>query len=233
MATGQWVKHWGDDPDYPHYNSFNINIPKGFDVHGIDVSYAQGKIDWPQVASMQEEEIAINFAFIKASEGIMKVDPWFQRNWREAAKAGIVCGAYHFFRPRKDGIAQARFFLQTVPREQGDLPMVVDIETLDGVGETKMRKELSAFLRHLENKTGKKPIIYSGLSFYNDYLSGHFDDYRLWIAHYYKSKLNIASHSNWAFWQHSDKARINGINHVVDFNVFKGTKEEFRHFLSN
>jgi lysozyme len=221
VATWRWVKDWGQDPNYRTYESFNIKIPKKYTVHGIDVSYYQGKINWPKVKSMKEDEVQISFAFIKATEGVLMVDPYFQRNWREAPKSGIICGAYHFFRPRKDGKTQAKFFLQVVNVEKGDLPPVVDIESLDGVSPLKMRAELSDFLNYVELKTKVRPIIYTGLKFYEDYLDTHFSDYPLWIAHYYQPKLRL-DNSRWKFWQHSDKAKINGIGHVVDFNAFNG-----------
>ncbi|WP_443938673.1 glycoside hydrolase family 25 protein [Pedobacter sp. MW01-1-1] len=220
-GTWRWIKDYGQDPNYRTYESFNIRIPKNFTIHGIDVSYYQGKIDWPKVKAMNEDDVSIRFAFIKASEGLMLVDPYFQRNWREAAKVGITSGAYHFFRPRKNGKAQAKFFLQVVNIEKGDLPPVVDIESLDGVSPKAMREELSDFLNYVEMRTKVRPIIYSGMKFYQDNLEGFFDDYPLWVAHYYKAKLSLDK-SRWKFWQHSDKAKINGINHVVDFNAFSG-----------
>lgn len=183
------------------------------------------------VKSMKEDDVQISFAIIKASEGIASIDPYFQRNWREAAKAGIVCGAYHYFRPQKSGDWQAKFFLQTVNFEPGDLPPVVDIEQLNGVPPEKMRKELSDFLIFVEKKTKVKPIIYSGLTFYNDYLKGYYDEYPLWIAHYHKAELRINASANWLMWQHSDRARITGINHVVDFDAFKGDSLAFQHML--
>ncbi|TCO20756.1 lysozyme [Pedobacter psychrotolerans] len=221
VATWRWVKDWGQDPNYRTYKSFNIKIPKKYTVHGIDVSYYQGKINWQKVKAMKEDEVKVSFAFIKATEGILQVDPYFQRNWREAPKAGIICGAYHFFRPKKSGKAQAKFFLQVVNIEKGDLPPVVDIETLDGVSPLRMRLELSDFLTYVEMKTGVRPIIYTGLKFYEDNLEGKLDEYPLWIAHYYQPKLRLDK-SRWKFWQHSDKAKINGIGHVVDFNAFNG-----------
>ncbi|WP_316841453.1 glycoside hydrolase family 25 protein [Pedobacter gandavensis] len=226
-STWRWMKDWGQDPNYRTYSSFDIRIPKKHSIHGIDVSYYQGKIDWRKVKAMKEDEVQVKFAFIKATEGILSVDPYFQRNWREAAKAGIVCGAYHFFRPQKSGEWQAKFFLQTVKFEEGDLPPVVDIEQLNGVDPASMRKELQEFIRYVEKKTKVKPIIYSGLTFYKDYLKGHFDEYPLWIAHYHQAKLKVSGDTNWFFWQHSDKARITGINHVVDFNAFNGDSTAF------
>lgn len=225
-----WLRHPGEDKNYRTYESFNIKIPKIHSVHGIDVSYYQGKIDWQKVKAMKEDEVKVSFAFIKATEGLFNVDPYFKRNWREAPKAGIRVGAYHFFRPQRSGVWQANFFLQTVQLEKGDLPPVVDIEGLDGVSPEKMRKELNAFIIQIEVKTKVRPIIYSGLKFYSDHLMGFYDDYPLWVAHYYQPKLKL-SHQSWKFWQHSDKARINGINHVVDFNAFNGDSTAFDQLL--
>lgn len=229
-ATWSWIRDFGQDPNYRTYRSFNIRIPKNYQLHGIDVSYYQGKINWRKVKAMEEDDVRVHFAFIKATEGLFSVDPYFQRNWREAPKAGIVCGAYHFFRPQKSGEWQAKFFLQTVKFETGDLPPVVDIEELNGVSPAQMRAELGAFIRYVEKKTGVKPIIYTGLSFYKDYLKGSFESYPLWIAHYHQPKLKVSS-TAWSFWQHSDKARISGINHVVDFNAFNGDSTAFQQLL--
>ncbi|MDB5031789.1 glycoside hydrolase family 25 protein [Mucilaginibacter sp.] len=231
IATWQWFKDIKENPHYRTYKSFNIPIPSKYTIHGIDVSYAQGKIDWQRVKAMNEDSVHISFAFIKATEGLLTVDPYFKRNWREGPKVGITCGAYHFFRANKNGLWQARFFLQNVKMEKGDLPPVVDIERLDGTPPETMRRELKAFLTHMESSTKVKPIIYTGLSFYNDYLAGYFDHYHLWIAHYYQEELQAGKNTPWVFWQHSDIARINGINHTVDFDAFKGDSLNFSKLL--
>lgn len=230
-STWRWIRDYGEDPNYRSYKNFSTNIPGRYSIHGIDVSYYQGKINWEKVREMKDEDVSIKFAFIKATEGLMKVDPYFQRNWREAPKAGIVCGAYHYFKPSKSGKWQARFFLQNVRAEKGDLPMVVDIEELNGTEPEAMRKELMAFLKHVESKTGIRPLIYTNIVFYRDYLRGYVDDYYLWIAHYYKKKLHVAKGTPWKFWQHTDKATVSGINHVVDMNIFKGDSAEFERLL--
>jgi lysozyme len=230
-STWRWIRDIGENPHYRTYKSFNIRIPSKYKIHGIDVSYAQGKIDWQRVAAMEEDSVHISFAFIKATEGLLTVDPYFKRNWREAPKVGIRCGAYHFLRPKKNGLWQARFFLQNVQMEKGDLPAVVDIERLDGMAPAAMRKELQAFVDHIEAKTKVRPIIYTGLSFYTDYLKGYFDDYPLWIAHYNREKLDVGSDTNWKFWQHSETARVNGIGHTVDFDAFNGDSVTFQRSL--
>lgn len=229
-STWLWLRHPGDDKNYRTYERFDTRIPTAYSIHGIDVSYYQGKIDWHRVKNMQEDGVKISFAFIKATEGLLTVDRYFQRNWREASKAGLKVGAYHFFHPHKNGTWQANFFLQSVSIEKGDLPPVVDIETLDGVSPRQMRKELNRFLTRVEERTNVKPIIYSGLKFYQDNLKGYYNDYLFWIAHYYQPQLKLPA-NDWKFWQHTDKARINGIGHQVDFNAFNGDSLAFDKIL--
>jgi lysozyme len=230
-SAWRWVRDIGGNPHYRTYKSFNIQIPDKYAIHGIDVSYAQGKIDWQKVKAMEEDSVHISFAYIKATEGILSVDPYFQRNWREAPKSGIICGAYHYFKPSKNGKLQAKFFLQVAKMEKGDLPPVVDVEELNGVPPEKMRQGLKDFLTYVETKTRTKPIIYSGMSFYQDYLAGFFGNYPLWIANYHQPELNMSSGTNWQFWQHSDKASVNGIYHIVDFDAFKGDSAAFQKLL--
>jgi len=74
-------------------------------------------------------------------------------------------------------------------------------------------------------------MIYTTLSFYAGYLAGFFDDYPLWIAHYDQPELVEGQHLNWQFWQHSDKARVTGIYHTVDFSVFKGDSAAFQQIM--
>jgi lysozyme len=66
-----------------------------------------------------------------------------------------------------------------------------------------------------------KPIIYTNPHFYEKYLIDDFDDYPLWVAHYYQDIPRI-EHRDWLFWQHSDCAVIKGIDKPVDLNVFNG-----------
>jgi lysozyme len=107
----------------------------------------------------------------------------------------------------------------------------VDVEELNHVTPEKMRQQLKDFLVYIYKKTGVKPIIYSGTSFYHDYLKGYFDDYPLWLADYDQPELTLSNGRKWLFWQHSDKATITGINHVVDFDAFSGDSVAFRQLL--
>jgi lysozyme len=231
VSTGRWFHDLFIFNEYPHYEKFGIRIPRKYLVHGIDVSSYQGKIDWKKVNAMEYNGIKINFAFIKATEGVTLVDPYFQRNWRESQQAGIIRGAYHYFKPKKSGIWQARFFLQTLKIEAGDLPPVLDIEESAGLRPEELIPNLQDFLDEVERITKVKPIIYTGYQFYRDHLKGNFDDYPLWISHYYQPKLKLDSKTHWDFWQHADNAHIDGIKSKVDMNVFNGELEDLSGLL--
>ena len=191
----------------------------GYSVHGIDVSAYQGRIDWPEVARNR-----VRFAFIKASEGATLRDPRFARNWREARAAGVLCGAYHYFQPNRDGQVQADLFASTVPLAPGDLPPVLDVEAANFHDVAVLRREIARWLRLVEAHYGVRPILYSNHSFYQRHLAGHFDKYPLWLAHYEVERPSLPP-SKWIIWQHSDEAHVPGIRGVVDFNVFQGNLE--------
>ncbi len=212
------------------YKEFGIPIPEGYSIHGIDVSRYQNIVNWPLVKEMNVQGISIDFVFIKATEGIGDTDNHFKRNWRKAKQAGLICGAYHFFLPTKDGTAQARNFIKQVKIEAGDLPPVVDVEQTYGVKKELLQQRLKAWLYATELAYGVKPIIYTNVDFYKKYLSGEFDDYPLWAAHYLQPVAPRISR-NWHFWQHSEKGRVNGIDSFVDFNVFNGDSTEFKELL--
>lgn len=231
VSTSRWFRDLFVYNEYPHYLKFGIKIPRKYYLHGIDVSSYQGKIDWKKVAVMESDGIKVSFTYIKATEGVTLVDKYFQRNWRESKANGVIRGAYHYFKPLKSGLWQAKFFMQTVNLEAGDLPLVIDVEENGDLSDAVLVANIKDFVDEVERKTKYKPVIYAGYRFYKDHLAGQFDDYPLWIAHYNQPKLKLSDNTNWYFWQHADNAHIDGIRGQVDMNVFKGAEEDLSSFL--
>jgi len=210
-------------------------------VPGIDVSYWDSGIDWPKVRATGQR-----FMFTKATEGDFYADPTFDDNWLGAKKAGVLRGAYHFFRANVDPIKQAKKFIDYVRtmNDDGELPPVLDLETHDGQAKNKIISRAKTWLDEVENAFGKKPIIYSGQYFLQDYFSeagggppSWARNYPLWLAQYPNNYIEGSSKPflprgwfQWTFWQYSDKGRVNGINANVDMNVFNGTLEELYKF---
>ena len=217
-------------PSRVHYDAFGIAMPTQYQLHGIDVSRYQKTIGWQLVKEMEVDGISISFAFIKATEGTLKKDPQFERNWQQAAAQKMVRGAYHYFLPSKNGKAQAQHFIQNVSLSSGDLPPVLDIEETHGLSKTVLLQQLNAWVSEVEQHYGIKPIIYTNAHFYEKYLAGSFDHYPLWVAHYQQQdQPRIGRH--WHFWQHSETGRVNGIDAPVDLNVFNGNIIDFENLL--
>ncbi len=205
-------------------------------VPGIDVSYWNAGIDWPKVRATGQR-----FVFIKATEGDFYSDPSFGANWSGAKAAGLLRGAYHFFRANVDGKKQASRFIDYVKslNDNGELPPVLDLETHDGQKKDKIIERAKVWLDLVEAAFGKKPIMYSGQYFLQDHFSEAgggppvwAKDYPLWLAQYPNNYSDDSKPYlprgwfNWTFWQYSEKGRVNGVNASVDMNVFNGTLEE-------
>ena len=214
------------------YPEFGIEIPTNYSIHGIDVSKYQDVIDWLSVKDMKVGSVQMSFAFIKATEGLGNEDAYFQRNWKKTKDAGLARGAYHFFLATKSGKAQAENFINSVELMPGDMPPVLDIEQTYGVSPEKLPARAKEWLQTIQDHYHVMPIIYTNVDFYKQYLKDDFDGYPLWIAHYLQ-KERPSIYRDWAFWQHSEAGRVNGILTRVDFDVFNGDSAEFRKLLIN
>lgn len=231
-STAMILIYWFElySPKFARYPAFGIDLPLNYPIHGIDVSHHQSYIDWEEVKAMQVQNVRLEFCFIKATEGVNRVDDKFKRNWRKAKDAGLCRGAYHFFDPTASGADQAGNFIATVSLATNDLPPVLDIETIRGVSKKDMQTRIQQWLDIVERNYHVRPVIYTNAGFYKDYLAGTFDIYPLWVAHYFaKGKPRVDR--DWSFWQHSESGNVNGIKSHVDFNVFCGDSTDFRKLL--
>jgi len=191
---------------------------------GFDVSEYQGEIEWDKINTI-EEEFPLNFVFIRATAGSDKMDTRYKENWKSAKEHYFVRGAYHYYRPNENSIAQADHFIRNVRLRKGDLPPVLDIEKLPkNQSIDSLKVGLRRWLKRVEKHYKVKPIIYSGQSYYTDFLKDEFKEYPLWIANYNFFVERIQK--DWLLWQFTEKAQIQGIKGMVDVNVFNGNKED-------
>ncbi|MFK7807678.1 MAG: glycoside hydrolase family 25 protein [Saprospiraceae bacterium] len=193
----------------------------GYEIHGLDVSHYQSKVNWDEVAAND-----IHFTFVKATEGEELKDSLFANNWKDLKRVGIKRGAYHFFRPTLSPLQQARNFIQAVKLEPGDLPPVLDVEVTNNASTGVITTRIRTWLEIMEMHYCVRPIIYTNLNFYKKYIAEEFQDYPIWIARYNYAEPGLSNHDQWQFWQYGNRGRIPGVNGDVDFNVFHGTLEE-------
>ena len=113
------------------------------------------------------------------------------------------------------------FKTQCRPGEQDLIPMI-DIETTGGLPIDMFCEQLLRFLQMVEVEYRQKPLVYTYRNFYNKYLVGKIDDYKLMIAMYLDEEPVLADGRDITMWQYTSKGRIMGINGYVDKSRFMG-----------
>lgn len=193
-------------------------------VHGIDVSDAQGSINWSRVSSS-----GINFAYIKATEGTTFVASTGARNRAGATAAGIPFGSYDFARPSGGTSAQAEanYFVDHGGAD-GTLPPMLDLETVGGKNPNELGAWARTWLDVVRLRTGRTPIVYTGRYFPVN--AAYLLPNAIWIAGYpagYTPDPNPCNlglpgnlpGTNWVVWQYTSSSHVAGIGGNVDQSV--------------
>lgn len=190
--------------------------PNGLDLihrEGIDVSHYQGEIDWQEVADRGE----IGYVYIKASEGSGLVDDYYEYNLHEARKAGLKVGSYHFFRSNVPFEDQFRNMTAQINKSEQDLLPIVDVERINGMSTQEFVSYLKEFLKAVTKHYGRRPVLYTFVNFYNQYLQGEgFEQYPLMIAFYRDAQPELNDGHRYVIWQFTSHSRIPGIHGNVD-----------------
>jgi lysozyme len=203
-----------------------------FTVFGIDISRYQGN----EINFLNKQIDKLSFIICKATEGITYTDSSFKTNWPAIQAKGYVRGAYHFYHCKDDPAKQVSNYLGVMGTFlAADFPPIVDFEesSIDaGVNKASIQPNLLQFLTLLEQKTGRKPLIYTDNNTANAYLTDPaFAGYSLWIANY-NSTLKIPNvWKNWTIWQQSSSYKLNG--QLNDYDVFNGDSNAFSNFIQS
>lgn len=205
--------------------------PPGYSVHGIDVSYYQGTIDWAAVAGA-----GTDFAYARASLGSGYTDPTSDANHDGAKANGLYFGAYHFARPdQSGGVQQADHFLDRAQvRDDGrTLPPMLDLEwgpdsvpTCFGLSQSGMAGWVRDFVDRVEARTGRTAAIYTNRNWWNQCVgtAADFGHHPLFHPCYCDSPGTIATGwSRFTVWQYTSTGRVAGVSGNVDQDVFNGT----------
>lgn len=230
-----------------------------YTISGIDASKHQGVINFKTVA-----ESGQRFAIVKATEGEGYVDKRFLENWEKLVELDgqIYRGAYAFGRPDSvggmaDGIAEAEDFCDILKAAghymSGAMPPCLDYEKYSGKGVKKNLAYLEGFIKTVQDRLGRSPMIYTGETIWNYQTdnSDLFKDVPLWLVAYRSYGLSgteapgILARMPWdelAMWQWSGGgeyafgAPVPGCGQdgetpaTVDLNWFDGTEEDLAKF---
>lgn len=155
--------------------------------HGIDVSYAQGDIEWDKVET--------DFVIIKCSTGINCPDTKLWDNARGAERRGIPLTYYHWatlktFDVVKDAKEEAKEFinyLASLPKYHPGLPPILDFEEENTLKFPPEMMQLWVLTFYSElMKAGHGMLLYGYAPYFNvnlpdNHILGHIP---LWIAGY-------------------------------------------------
>ncbi|MFT4764312.1 MAG: lysozyme [Oleispira sp.] len=196
-------------------------------IHGIDVSYDQGDIDWKKV--MQTD---VSFVYLKATDGITYTDPTFHRHMSVLDKQKVLLyGAYHFFEAEDDPEKQAENYIQQVSDYSLQLSPMVDVEVTKDQDPEEIQKRLKIFSEAIEMATGCLPIIYSYRSFWDLDIGPSFDQHIFWLADYAKKIDAPTSVKKLILWQYSETGVVNGISGPVDLDVIMSGEDGLKNIL--
>jgi len=200
-------------------------------LDGIDVSYHQGTINWPQVAVSGKR-----FAFVRATAGTLTADTAYRTNRLNAGAAGLAVGSYHFANPDRtynDASNESSWFLRNATIASGDLIPVLDLEVSNGLDPASLTTWAQTWLSQVSAATGVRPIIYTNPAFWASSMADTdwFARNRyavLWIAHWTTATAPTVpaggwGGSGWTFWQHSAAGSVPGISGPEDLNRFNGS----------
>lgn len=187
-------------------------------VHGIDLSHYQGEVFWEAIGDNSK----MAYVYLKATEGGDRIDDKYEQNIELAHKYGLKVGSYHFFRPKTPLKLQLENFKAQCRPSQQDLIPMIDVETKQGLSNDAFRDSLMTFLTMVEKAYHQKPLVYTGTNFYNKYMSGIMNGYKLMIAQYSSNEPVLNDGNDYMLWQYTGKGHIDGIRGYVDKSRFMG-----------
>jgi lysozyme len=228
------------------------NRPRANAIFGIDISHYEGaKIEFDQLKQQN-----VRFVYAKATQGIGYKDGRFEQYWSALSALPpdkrVSRGAYHFLSSSDDGTAQADRFLSFLEEngglKPGDLPAVLDLEwdiatkngpdRWQGKGPDEILDKVLAWLKRVEEKTRKTPIVYTARAWWRDRgipeeKFARLSHYKVWVADYSASSHAVEipvvpNKGHFDLWQFTEKAKLSqGFGGNLDANVYYGDDKKF------
>ena len=204
-VTDDFYKYFGMEKSEPETKNL---------LKGIDVSYAQGVIDWEKVKASGQ----VNFAILQAGYGkeTSQVDKQFERNYSECKRLGIPVGAYwySYATTAAEAEQEAKVCLQTIRGKQFEYPVAFDIEEERSLPQANALCQ--AFCSALE-AAGYYVAIYTFKSALENNISAAVKNrYDIFLSHVGVQQTDYAG--SYGLWQYSWKGCISGISEDVDLD---------------
>ncbi|HJC25033.1 MAG TPA: glycoside hydrolase family 25 [Candidatus Eisenbergiella merdavium] len=202
---------------------------------GIDVSKYQGSIDWEQVAQSGVEFAMIRVGYRTKVTGIIYEDPGARYNLQEAAKNGILVGAYFFSSAvsEEEAREEAAWVADFIARYPVTYPVAYNCEDFQspdsrqyGLGSEERTRIACAFLDTVA-AAGYTPMFYASRNEMEGNAQWNMDTlgsrYRVWVSQYPEQPYPETAASTYsgthAMWQYTSQGTVAGIRGSVDVNL--------------
>ena len=101
-----------------------------------------------------------------------------------------------------------------------DLPVAIDLEQWTnprGISPDSVVKQVEKMADVLAIE-GLEVVIYTNKDGYSRFYRNRLEKYPLWLC----SFTDIGEKYDWLFWQYSHRGRLEGVDRLVDMNLFNG-----------
>lgn len=201
------------------FADFKAENKKENTLVGIDVSKWQGEINFDKVKAEGVEFVLMRLC---RYDGEFVKDDYFERNYKEAKKAGLQVGAYFYTTDNDEEKLRShmKWIKEQLDGRELDFPLVFDWESWNRVQRYHLSIEglnhlMDVFAEEAES-FGYDAMLY-GSKYYLDIIWGRRNDYPVWVAQY---KSYTDYEGDYEIWQSTNIGRINGIAGDVDFDVW-------------
>ena len=204
--------------------SFEVD-GKSVTSHVVDVSKYQGDIDWKAVKNYGIDGAMIRAGIRGYGSGEIVADTNFDTNMKNALAEGLKTGAYFFSEAItvEEAKEEAEFLLNAVKPYKVKLPLVLDLEMIDGddgrnekLSKEEMTKVALAFMKEIAD-AGYQAMLYGNIRTSSEMVDlAQFEDYGLWFA-YYSNEIYIPYKVS--MWQYASDGKVDGISTDCDVNL--------------
>lgn len=196
---------------------------------GIDVSYAQGEIDFNAVKAAGIDFVIIRVGARGYETGSLILDDWFATNIENASKAGLDIGVYFYSQAvtEEEAIEEAKMVLDHIGRHPSceiTYPVVIDVEGVNGqaridkISDVQLNKNVTAFCEVIR-QAGYYPMIYADQNYAENRLDFSQLPYDYWMAAYRSYNTTFGVEIPFVLWQYTSTGSVSGVSGDVDRNV--------------
>lgn len=187
----------------------------GSKIKCLDVSYAQGNIDFKKVKAA-----GYNYVIIRAGFGREQYqkDDYFEQNYKNAKAAGLKVGAYWYAyaTSKSEAIKEAEACLYCVKGKNFDMPIYYDVEEWSQayLSKTELTNLIDGFCNKLEDSGFKAGVYATNGMYWNIDKTTLKKKYSTWLAQLNGDFTGITDDVHQYTWAE----KVSGITTNVDCN---------------